>query len=533
MTMDTRKNYKKKHKVIMKTKHTLKAIAIVLGLLFSFSSCDKKDELIEELQIDREFAPVDLTSIIRTQTTVELNWNVDENVEMYLAEFSEDEQFSTLVASVDVASNEVPVQVELNGETLYYIRVKAISSRGLQDSNYAYVTAQTLTEQLFLPEEPGDILATEATLRWVANSTVTEIVLNPGNIVHTITPEERAAGIAVVTGLTGETEYTAQLLNNTTIRGVTTFTTGIDIGDGVLVTPEDDLFQMIADAEAGAVLVLDAGDYTDQTGTITLDKSITIRGLYNFDKPLLKVSFAIVGGATDVGLVDLDLTGDVALELTDAVRYTGAGNFDSLLVSGCNIHDYNRSFIAGNETDAILQSLTVENCIVTDILTSGGDFIDFRNSDVLNINVNTSTFDNCAPGRDFFRIDNSGSSAGTGLTCNITLESCTLYACSNSSSRRLFYVRFDANDITSQNNLITDTEIEGYSDNNATDETITFQNNNYFNAPTLYDSSVTRYDDSTTYNTLDPGFVDAENGDFTVTTQTVIDNNVGDPRWLQ
>jgi hypothetical protein len=59
-------------------------------------------------------------------------------------------------------------------------------------------------------------------------------------------------------------------------------TTGIDIGAGILVTTEDDLFQMIADAEAGAILVLEPGDYTEQTGTITLDKSITIRGLRSF-----------------------------------------------------------------------------------------------------------------------------------------------------------------------------------------------------------------------------------------------------------
>lgn len=248
---------------------------------------------------------------------------------------------------------------------------------------------------------------------------------------------------------------------------------------------------------------------------------------------MLKIGFLLVDGATEVNLIDLDLTGDLENGVVEVLKFNSSGNFDSILISGCNIHDYDKALIYGNETDAILQSFTVENSIVTNVLTNSGDFIDFRNSDVLNINVNTSTFNNCAPGRDFFRVDNAGSSAGTGLTSNITLQNCTLYACANSSSKRLFYVRFDANDITSQNNLITDTDVEGYSDNSSTDETITFDNNNYFNAPTLYDSSVTRYDDSTTYTTLDPGFVDTENGDFTVTTQSLIDNNVGDPRWLQ
>jgi hypothetical protein len=38
-----------------------------------------------------------------------------------------------------------------------------------------------------------------------------------------ITDEEKAEGMATVTGLTPETEYTATLLNGTVIRGLKTF----------------------------------------------------------------------------------------------------------------------------------------------------------------------------------------------------------------------------------------------------------------------------------------------------------------------
>lgn len=517
----------------MNTRYIFKSVLALTLLLFALSNCTRQEELIEELQISREFAPVNLTSIIRNQTVVELNWTVEDGVGYYVVEVSQDEQFADIEETVEVAPNQLPYQIQLSGETLYYIRVKAVSDRGLDDSTYASTMAETLTEQLFLPVQDGDILATQATLRWLPNSTVTQIVLEPGNVVHNITADEAVVGEAVIADLQSETEYTAQILNNNTIRGITTFTTGIDTGDGILLTTEDDLFQAIADADSGAILLLEAGDYTAQTGSIVLDKPITIRGLTSFDKPKLKVSFSIITGATDVSLIDLDLTGDVGTELTDVVRYSGIGNFESLLIQGCNIHEYNRSFVAGNETGAVLNSLIVENCIVTDVITSGGDFIDFRNSDVLNVSVTTSTFNNCAPDRDFFRIDGAGDSNDTGLTCNILLENCTLYGVSNSSNRRILYVRFVSNDIIVRNNLITETDVEGYSDNSVTDETISFNNNNYFNAPTLFDSSVTRYDDSMTYETLDPGFVAPEEGNFKVTTQTIIDKNIGDPRWLQ
>tara|TARA_R110002050_G_scaffold286121_2_gene436310 strand:- start:52563 stop:54110 length:1548 start_codon:yes stop_codon:yes gene_type:complete len=513
----------------MKTKYISK-IVFTLILTFIVTSCGYNEDVIEELAVDREFSPVALTARVRNQTIVELNWTVNENVAHYVVEFSADDpNFTTIFQSVDVTANQLPIQVALEGETVYSIRVKAISATGLENSKWSVTEAVTLTEQLMLPSEPGDIEATQATFRWVANSNVTQIVVNPGDIIHEITSQEKIDGIAIVTGLAGETAYTAVLLNNSKTRGTAVFTTGIDVGDNTLVTVDDDLFQMIADASPGAILLLEQGDYTTQTGTIILDKSITIQGLRVDFKPLLNVNFEINDGATEVSLIDLDLDGATVIQ--DVVRYTGAGNYNSLLISGCNVHDFSRSFIAGNTTDAIIQSVVVENCIVTNILTSGGDFIDFRNSDVFNVNVTTSTFNNCAPGRDFFRIDDAGTSTDTGLVCNVLLEDCTLYGVSNSSSKRILYVRFKTNKITVRNTLITDTESEGYSDQSKTDPSPTFLNNNYFNAPGFFEATQVVFDGSGTHTELDPGFVDAASGDFTVTNQTLLDNQVGDPRW--
>lgn len=518
----------------MKVRYIFKGLLIAILLAATVTSCDYDKDIIEELPVSREFAPVNLTAFVRNQVNVELNWTADENVESYIVEFSADDpEFNNIVNTVEVNAADLPVLVPLEGETVYSIRVKAVSARGLDDSSWATTLAQTLTEQLFVTGEPSDIKALEATLRWVPNSNVTELKLSPGDITHTITAEEKANGVATVTGLTQETEYTAILFNGSKTRGVTTFTTGIDIGTGILVTAEDDLLQMIADAEAGTILVLESGDYTAQTGTVTLDKSLTIRGLRSYNKPLLKLSFEIVTGAEDVELIDLDLMGEGegSSDLPDVIRYTAAGNYNSLLISGCVIHSYAKSFVAGNETDAILQTLTVENSIVYDIFTNGGDFIDFRNSDVLNINLQTSTFYNCAPDRDFIRMDASGTSNESGVTANILIDSCTLYACSNSDSKRILYVRFVSNDVIVRNTLIASTESEGYADRSGIDESPTFSNNNYFNAPGFYDTSQYIFDDSN-YSALDPGFTDPASGDFTVSNQTIKDKNIGDPRWL-
>ncbi|MGY5356193.1 DUF5123 domain-containing protein [Wenyingzhuangia sp. IMCC45467] len=512
----------------MKTKYIYKGLVALL--IFMVASCSYDEEVVESLSISREFAPVSLSTIVRNQTYVEMSWTVDENTDSYIVEFSADDpDFTTIYETVEVTAEELPITVRLEGETVYSVRVKAKSARELDDSSWALGEFTTLSEQIMLPYELGDADDDNVTLRWEAGLNVTHFILQPGDVRHDITAQEKIDGVANVTGLTSETDYEATLYNNAKQRGFAEITTGVAVGNNTLVSTTDDLIQILNNAQDGEIILIDQGDFTAQTGTITLDKSITIRGLKTDFKPQLSINFEIEAGATDVNLIDLDLNGLTTIQ--DVVRYTGAGNYNSLLIKGCTVHDFDRSFIAGNTTDAIVQSVTVENCIVTNVVTNGGDFIDFRNSDVFNVAVRTSTFNNCAPGRDFFRIDDSGTSTQNGLVCNVLLENSTLYGCCDSSSKRVLYVRFQTNDIIVQNTLITDTGSEGYSDQSRTDDTVTFSNNNYFNADGFFNPSQTVFDGSGTQ--LDPEYADPLNGDFTIGNQTIKDNLIGDPRWIK
>lgn len=515
--------------MMTKIKYNPKVIFTLLLTLLVLS-CGYNEEVIDELSIKREFAPVGLTARIRNQTSVELNWTKDDRLTNYVVEFSADDpNFTTIFKTEQVTVDQLPIQIRLEGETVYSIRVKALSPRGLDDSSWAVITATTLTEQIMLPSQAGDIKPLEAILRWEAGLNVTHFILEPGSIRYDLSAQEKAAGIATISGLTQETLYTATLYNNSKIRGTSEFLTGIDVGNNTLVLPTDDIFQMIANASSGDILLFEQGDYTSQIGRITLNKSITLRGLRPDFKPKFKVSFFIAVGASNVSLIDLDLTGDVPTELFDVVRYSEVGSYNSLLISGCNIHDYDRSLIAGNVTNANVQTVTIENSIFTNIITNGGDLIDFRNSNVLNLNVNTSTFNNCAPARDFFRIDDAGSLAGSN-TFQITVDSCTLNACSNGITRRVLYVRFTTNDIKFKNNLITNSE-GIYSNQSKTDSTIEFLNNNYFNASGFTNNTIPRFDGSASFTLLNPGYVNAAAGNFTITNQILKDNAVGDPRW--
>ena len=72
----------------------------------------------------------------------------------------------------------------------------------------------------------------------------------------------------------------------------------------------------------------------------------------------------------------------------------------------------------------------------------------------------------------------------------------------------------------------------GFSDSGNT-AVPTFNNNNYFNTKNLVSNdggSSKFFDEKGT--TLDPGYKDAANGDFTVTDATVKAAGAGDGRWL-
>jgi hypothetical protein len=522
--------------IIMKAKYIFKGLLAMFLLIVA--GCESYNEaVLDDIGANRAFSPIELKAIVRNQTSVELNWTVKDDADHYVVEFSADDAaFKTIYKTVNVLPAELPITIALEGETVYSIRVKGVSAAGLADSKWSVVTAKTLTEQILFDIEDIDVEATQATLRWTPNSAVTQITVAPGGITHTITPTEKIAGVAVVTGLTGETDYTATLFNGTKKRGLRTFKTGIDIGTGILVKPTDDLNAAIATAPAGSILVLMPGDYQVFKDEIVLNKAITIRGLRAGDKPLLHVRFTLTAGTGNLSLIDLDVEGKDIGD-TSFITVSGANStYGDILISGCNIHDYLRALVYANAAASKVNSFTIENSVVKNVNTNAqADFIDFRNTYVANILVKNSTFNSCSTGRDFVRVDAVASPngfSGTGLTANVLIDSCTLYNVSNNSTpKRILYVRFASNKSTVKNTLITSTSAI-YTNQASTDQPV-FNKNYYYQAPGFMDASIVNNKIDASGTTANPQFGDAVNGDFTIGNQTLKDNAIGDPQWIK
>lgn len=514
-------------KLIMKSRIYQSILA--LTLCFAFAGCDDKiDPVVQELDLDRAFSPVGLEARIRNQTTVELNWDTRPDVKHYLVEISADDmQFTNIVRTLEVTPDDLPVQETLDGETLYSIRVKAVSASGLPDSKWVSLTITTDPEQIFLSSEDGDIKATEATLRWAAGSEVTHLLIMP-DTERDLTDDEKAAGVAVVTGLTGETTYTIILKNGEKTRGTKVFTTLIDLGDAEPIYPEDDIVAILDAADEGDSFVLFPGEY--QLGSYAVKRSVTLSGYDPVDKPVIFGQFTCGATIATVELNYLDVRSDGTVS---QFFNTQAGcNLTSLVINECEISGYANNFIYNNVGETSYGTIHVKNSYIHDIEGAGGDGIDFRTGAINTLRIENTTFANGF--RTFLRMQ---------VECNTIFQNCTFYkvATVNNSNNNGLFRTSGAGSFEVRNSLFVET---GPADAPASGQvgnfcrqasymvpTPVYSNNNIFNCNNLLVGLYTTAAEVSATE-IDPGFADAANGVFTVTNQTIIDNSIGDPRWL-
>jgi hypothetical protein len=498
-----------------------------------FVACDDEIQPVEEIQFSRVMTPIGLQAFVRTQTTIELNWSPREGVSSYVVEFSEDSLlFSTIIFTDEVTADELPYRHTLSGETRYSARVKSVGSEGIEDSKWAAVTIETAAENIFKTLPGDNVQDTYATLLWNVGGDMTHFLINPGNIERPITAEEKAAGEATITGLTGSTDYTVTLYNGTKRRGTVAFSTQRE----ATVFPENDLAAIIAGAADGAVLILAPGQYN--LATVALTKSITIEGQKSYDMPVINGSFTTAVAIGTITLKSVLFNGGGTIAQFFAAN--AGSDIGTLSIIDCEVKNYQNSFIASTNTTATagkFGSIVVTGCYVHDILPAGGgDGLDFRGGTVGSLAVENSTFANGF--RAFLRMQ---------VASNTSFKYCTFYkisALDNSNNTGMFRAAGVAgpnnklevrNCLFAETGVLNPTNVQSGNWTRRADHMIavpTYANNNIHSC---YNLLVGLYTSAAQVSAteLNPGFVNAAGGDFTVTNQTLIDNQIGDPRWRQ
>ncbi len=503
-------------------------------LLGAAASCSDAPDELTSVDYDRLFSPTSLDCQVRNRVDCIVKWNAVANATSYVVELYEGETLGETPMRVDEVTEPTLTYEGLSGETHYFIRVKAVGE-AISESKWVEDTFETDPEQIFVtPVANADLEAKQVTLRWPAGEEADIITLTPGDIVYRITPEDIVAGCATITGLTPETEYTAVMTRGEKTRGTVTFTTPMDLGGATLLTPDMDFVPMLEGAEDGAVFALEAGTYLipaeEGAGQLAISSNITLNCVDADNMPVINGCIAINNGAS---LTANNIVFDGTGTESHAFDFVEAGNCDHLSLSGCVVRNYSKGFFYLNVA-TLVNTITVDNCLIHGVECSGSDMFDCRSGAYNSFTLSNSTVWNTCAARDFIRMDDQ-SGAFAGVAPVITVTNCTLDGCSNNSSRRLLYVRFKGNTITFTNNMVSNMPNcgRGFSDSGNT-AVPTFSNNNYWNTKNLVseggEGKAKFFDTEGT--TLDPGYKDAANGDFTLSNEDLIYEQIGDPRWF-
>ncbi|MCF0179733.1 MAG: DUF4957 domain-containing protein [Bacteroidales bacterium] len=503
------------------------------ALILSAASCSEPGDIITSVDYARLFSPTDIEARVKDRTSVQVSWSTRETkAEKFIVAVSTDETFAVTDRVVEATSSPCTIK-SLDGETQYFVSVKAVCSGN--ESKWAPAAKFTTdAENICLPMQDGDIQAKSVIVRWTPGEEVHNIEVTDatGALVRAqeVTFQECDEGVAKVEGLTPETTYTLTLKRGGKTRGSITVTTELDLDGATKVTVDDKWYEMLQSANEGDVFAFMPGTYKPyevEGGTFTgvkIPTSISIKAAKSTDKPVIcGVNFKLEAGAS-LDLINVILNGNNGTEdhADQAIITSADGATDHISVTGCEISRYAKGVIYVNTATAI-SKIDFNHNFIHDIECNGGDGFDFRKGAAVEFTfTNNSVVNVAAKGkRDLFRMDSGGSSvvpSGTITIKNNNFENCS------ASGKRVLYIRLGASfPITFVNNVLSNTAA-GYS-NQKTTIIAEMGNNNYFKAPNFFtpDEAGAYIIDKSAYSEFDPQY----NETFLVTNDELKYKNIG------
>ena len=531
-------NYKKE---TQNMKHiALYTMMFGLGTL-ALTSCDDAMDEITSIVLNRDFAPIGLEAKSATENSITLEWTKSHDNVTYTIELFADDSLTFEGTASNTYTDIEATKLKISGlvyDTKYSARVMTIDNDDPnRNSKWSNVFFRTSAQQIFETPTENDIADRSVIMTWPAGEAATTVrVYVDDNLVkeQPVTADEVNEGKVVVTGLEPETAYTIRLYNGEKQRGSKDITTIADLNGATLVHEGDDLRTLIEAANDGDVFALYGGthiipdsDTEGKASSVKVTKSITIKGIYPTNVPVIKGRFEIYDGASlDISQVVIDGIDNSTTDQAFNFK-TAEATYPRLRVENAEIKNFGKGVYYLNVA-ATVQELTFYNCLIHDIVCDGGDMFDCRKGRIDALNFQQCTIYNSAAARDFIRMDDASALGGTPT---ITVDHCTIDGCAN-GGKRLLYVRYVGNVINWTNNLVTNTAAVW--SNQSKTGVPQFQNNAYFNCSKLNIADVegkTNMFADEAGKEANPQYKDAANGDFTVGNESVSKLGVGDPRW--
>lgn len=530
----------------------------LLGLgTLTLTSCSEIEEITEVIY-GRIFSPTDLEVKNIKENSADIVWNASKGANEYFIEVYEDDSLTfegAPIISTPIENNSRHLEL-LTYDTDYSVRVYAKNTEdGSRNSKPSEVYFHTSAQQILNSIKEDDILDRSVSVSWpeeekaVSRIIISDYETGEEVATHEITDAEREVAKASVEGLNPETKYSVKLYYVANgiqkERGSKTFTTIVDLNGAIIVSPEDNIQSIIRDAKDGDVFALKPGKFVVKSssddesitaGSVVVSKNVTIKGIYPTKIPTINGRFEIQDGATlEISQVNLDGKGTSGDQCFN-VKGTQVGG---IKVSNSEIKNYVKGVYYVNVA-AKIPYITFENCLIHNITCEGGDMFDCRKGCIETLTFSKSTIYASCAARDFIRYDDAAASFDNAPSV-IKVDQCTIDAAANASGKRLLYVRYGGkNDPKSTsiiwtNNLVTNTV--GVWSNQASTPTPDFGLNNVYSGCTKLnvldgaEGGKTNLFIDEKGTTADPKYKNAEEGDFTITNESVSKLKVGDPRW--
>ena len=398
----------------MNAKKQYKATLWFLALLLTFiggtfvSCSDDANEWPIDKSYDRLYTTTNFSVEKSMATSVIVKFNGVKDATKYVFEFSLDSlAFNEIVRTEEVkadtltpySSGKTVVQTEylklfedLYGTTRYSVRVKAVNEQTGSESIWNKVSFETPAEQIFTTVTPG---IKDVTMRWDAEKMVSTLRLGQtaeGDTTWlqtvTLTDEMKRNGETLVEGLTPGTDYIAQILNDSFLRGTWKFRTlGSAVGQTIEVSPGDDLLELLTNATHETVtLVFTGGQEYDIANQLRIPENVV--NIYfagkavNGQKPVLNMTKGLrlsgnKGNICFQAVIMDDKMGEAYWFNPDK------NNVDLYSFQNCEIRNIPRTLLYINNDGVNFREIRIDDCILHNIGTSGYGMLNIGKSSVV------------------------------------------------------------------------------------------------------------------------------------------------------
>ena len=413
------------------------ALAVSAGAITSCT--DKMDNWDTDSSFDRAFSVLSLdVTPASTSATVEYKGSGASSyqIQYSTSELTDDIEANAPGTTTIETTNKTSTEITgLMGETSYYLRMRALAN-GKQPSRWIYYSTSsgvkyftTKGEQIMNDVQDADRQENSIRITWTPGAEVTHLLVhqvgdeenaNDRTIDLRNETEAKANGAYTVTGLAASTAYVISIYNGEAKRGSITASTTAEVPKGDFeyeLSDGENISQALineiaedAKAAAGGAATFSATIIIPQGATIDIVGQAEDGSAASVKIPdgMSVVFFGDGGLGANIKLSkSINIAGTHAsikfqnLDITDGgcqyfINQSAEANVEELAFENCKIHDMERSIVRTQAASIIINKISVNNCVMTNV-SSGDGYSVFYIGDAKNtvqeISISNSTLD--------------------------------------------------------------------------------------------------------------------------------------------